>query len=437
MRKLYDIELEKICLGGVIIDGRMYAEIAHIFNPTLFYDPNHAEVAFVIQSLKNANKPVDIVTLVAELNRTGKMHGEITPFYITELTTRIASATNLEYHLRILQQMSMQRELVVQAEKTIQEVNEGGDVFELIESSEKRLSAITSNIVNLNFQDSASLWERMKVRNTRIRSMKGISGVPSGIFAIDKVMGGWQPSDLIILAARPGMGKTALALEFAKSPAMRQQIPTVFFSLEMSAEQVYARMQSQESDISIENILKKGLDDFEQRELSERAERLRTAPIYIDDSGGMTVFELKNKARKLVRDKKVKLIVIDYLQLMFSDKKGNQSREQEVSYISRSLKELAKELNVPVIALSQLSRSVETRGGGKVPMLSDLRDSGSIEQDADIVTFLYRPEYYGINSDEIGNSTAGKAVFIIAKHRNGSLEDLPLNFQGRITKFSD
>jgi replicative DNA helicase len=307
-------------------------------------------------------------------------------------------------------------------------------VFDLIDQYEKSVSGLTSGVVSDKVSSSSDIQKEMLERNAKILTRKGISGVATGFTLLDTITGGWQEPDLIILAARPAMGKSSLAAQLATYPAI-QGIPAAIFTLEMSSHQFYARMQAQESGIDVEKILRTGLNEHEMAQLTNSCQRLTNAPLYIDDSAGISIFELRNKARKLCREKGVKLIIIDYLQLMTNKSKGG-NREQEISEISRGLKSLAKELKIPIIALSQLSRQVETRAD-KRPMLSDLRESGAIEQDADIVSFLYRPEYYGIMQDEQGNSTAGKSLLIIAKHRNGSLADIPLNFEHAKTKFSD
>lgn len=437
--KLYDIELEKIVLGAIILEDETREKIAYSLDYKVFYEPMHVEICKSIISLMTDNKPVEILTLTLDLKAKDKFTGTLNPFYISRLTSRIASTANNEFHYRLLQQLAMKRELsniCRSTERTIYSYN--SDIFDVIDDFEKNVTAITDGIIQHNFQSSEDLHFQMIERNKKIiqNRINGIaSGVASGFDGVDQVTGGWQKSDLVILAARPSMGKTAFALTIARNAAVDSKKPVAVFSLEMSSVQCYARLQAGESDIDVERILKRGLDPFEQSMIYERCNSLLKAPIYIDDTAGLTVFQLRNKARRLKREKKIELIVIDYLQLMSSGERTH-NREAEISYISRSLKKLAKELDIPIIALSQLSRDVEKRPD-KVPQLSDLRESGAIEQDADIVMFIYRPEYYKIMTDEAGNSTEGKAMIIIAKHRSGSLGDPVLNFQGRITKFSN
>jgi len=270
------------------------------------------------------------------------------------------------------------------------------------------------------------------------QNTSGVSGVPTGFTALDRVTSGWQNSDMIVVAARPGMGKTAFVLSMARNMAVEFQRPVALFSLEMSSVQLVQRLIASETEIDAEKLRKGNLADHEFHQLHQRISRIAEAPIFIDDTPALSVFELRAKCRRLKAQHGIQMIIIDYLQLMTAggDNKGG-NREQEISTISRSIKQIAKELDVPVIALSQLSRQVETRGGDKRPLLSDLRESGAIEQDADIVAFIYRAEYYGINEDADGNPTQGKAEIIIAKHRNGSLEDVPLRFIGRLAKFAN
>ena len=268
---------------------------------------------------------------------------------------------------------------------------------------------------------------------------EGLSGVPSGFKDIDKITSGFHPSDLVILAARPGMGKTAFVLSMAKNVAIDYDIPVAVFSLEMSSVQLIKRLIVSETGIDNDKIKKGKLNDAEWKQLYTKVRDLENAPIYIDDTPALNIFDLRAKCRRLVSQHKVKMIIIDYLQLMTSKDKSTGTREQEISAISRGLKAIAKELEVPVVALSQLSRSVETRGGSKRPLLSDLRESGAIEQDADIVSFIYRPEYYKLETwdDEEQSPCEGQAEFIIAKHRNGALENIRLKFIAHQAKFTD
>lgn len=435
---LYDIELEQVVIGAALLQSKtLNGDVWQFFKPEVFYDDRHAEIAEAIKKMVDNGEYPDIMTITVHLRKHGKLNDRLTPYYITECSSRVASAANIVRHVVILYQFYLKREMGNRINQFAIDLKDGQvDVFEALEKHEKSMSELMSGIAGEYVKDSVTMWSEMMERNQQIRDHKGLSGVPTGIKLLDHVTGGWQKSDLIILAARPGMGKTALALLFFKFPAIAHKIPTAFFSLEMPSAQLYARLVSQESDIIVKNILRKGLDSFELQTAGEKGYGLRNAPIYVDDTPALTVNQMRIRARKLKKEKGIELIVIDYLQLMQAGVKG-MNREAEISYISRSLKALAKELNIPIIALSQLSRSVEARGGDKIPQLSDLRESGAIEQDADVIMFLWRPEYYGIQTDGNGNSTAGKAMCFIRKHRNGGLDDVQVNFEGEFTRFSD
>jgi len=429
------IEIEEIVLGSILLESEAAHRALAIVNEQCFFHIPNQIIFRCISYLYKNNMPIDISIVTNQLNSNGYLKQVGGPYYISTLTNKVASSANIEAHCRILYQKFLQRRLIdISQNNLLAAQSEGCDVFELIDSYEKSVSGLTSGVVSDKVSSSSDIQKEMLERNAKILTRKGISGVATGFTLLDTITGGWQEPDLIILAARPAMGKSSLAAQLATYPAI-QGIPAAIFTLEMSSHQFYARMQAQESGIDVEKILRTGLNEHEMAQLTNSCQRLTNAPLYIDDSAGISIFELRNKARKLCREKGVKLIIIDYLQLMTNKSKGG-NREQEISEISRGLKSLAKELKIPIIALSQLSRQVETRAD-KRPMLSDLRESGAIEQDADIVSFLYRPEYYGIMQDEQGNSTAGKSLLIIAKHRNGSLADIPLNFEHAKTKFSD
>jgi replicative DNA helicase len=430
-------DLEEVVIGACLLEKEAINKVISFLTPNCFYKEQNKIIFESIIELFNNNNPVDLLTVVSLLKKKSKLDYCGGAYYVAQLTNRVASTSNVEYHARIIAQKHMQRELITISNETISKAyDDANDVFDVIDCYEQSITKITSGFISNSAKDSEKIYLEMIERNTRIKKSGGKSGVATDFWSLDEMTGGWQESDLIILAARPGMGKTALSLAFLSRPAISRSIPTAIFSLEMSAQQLYARLQACESDISIENILRKGLDDYELSLLNDRCLPLRNAPIYIDDTASLTVFELRNKARKLYREKGIKLIIVDYLQLMRSGDKAHINRDAEIGYISRSLKALAKELNIPVIALSQLSREVE-KTASKVPQLSHLRESGSIEQDADMVMFIYRPEYYGITEDENGNSTQGKAVILIEKHRNGATGNVTLNFEGRITKFSN
>jgi len=362
-------------------------------------------------------------------------------FFLIKLTQKVASSAHIEFHARIILQKFIQRSLIKISNEIIEEAyDDGTDVFDLLDNAEAKLYDVTQGNLKRSAETAQNLVIQAKKRIEEIANKEGLSGVPSGFDKVDKLTSGWQPSDLIIVAARPGMGKTALTLSMARNMAVNHNIPVAFFSCEMSSVQLITRLISSETGLSSEKLRTGNLEKHEWEQLNVKVKALEKAPLFIDDTPSLSIFDLRAKARRLASQHDIKLVIIDYLQLMTaggSQKGGN--REQEISTISRNLKALAKELNVPVIALSQLSRAVETRGGSKRPLLSDLRESGAIEQDADIVSFIYRPEYYKIDEwdDEERSPTQGQAEFIVAKHRNGGLDNIRLKFIGQLGKFDN
>ncbi len=430
-----NIELEEAVLGALLLEHNSYTKIADIFFPDLFYKEQNQKVAKAIINLKNSDFPVDILTVTQELKRMDELAFVGGAYYVSKLTDRIASSSNIESHVRIILQDYIKREAILSATELIKNAyDQTTDVFDIIDEYEKSSTRLTSKLFISKSTSSESLFQEVIEQNEKITTNPSeVIGVPTGFYDIDRIMGGCQKSDLIILAARPGMGKTALALCVARN-VVKKNKPVAIFSLEMSALQLYKRMASQETEIP-HDIIKNGMDKGTETLFKRDMATLRKSPLFIDDTGALTIFELRNKARKLKREEGIEMLIIDYLQLMSGGgKEGN--REQEISTISRGLKGLAKELDIPIMALSQLSRQVENRpGGAKIPQLSDLRDSGSIEQDADIVWFLYRPEYYGISYDADNQPTKGLAKLITAKNRHGALEDIDLRWVGGLTKF--
>ena len=383
---------------------------------------------------------VFLTKLLNEKNKNFEIIGG--DFYLINLSQKVSSSAHIEYHSRIIQQKYIQRKLISISNEIIQKsYNESTDVLDLLDEAESKLYDIAQNNIKGSSETAQNLVIQAKNRIEEIGNREGsLSGISTGFEKLDRLTSGWQPSDLIIVAARPGMGKTALALSMARNISVQKKIPVAFFSLEMSSVQLITRLISAETGLSSDKLRTGKLADHEWQQLNVKVSDLESAPLYIDDSAALTIFELRAKARRLASAHDIKLIVIDYLQLMnlgSSNKAGN--REQEISTISRNLKALAKELNIPVIALSQLSRAVETRGGTKRPILSDLRESGAIEQDADIVSFLYRPEYYGITEwdDDMKTPSEGQGEFIVAKHRNGALDSIKLKFVANLGKFED
>ncbi|MGB5498588.1 MAG: replicative DNA helicase, partial [Maribacter sp.] len=373
--------------------------------------------------------------------KDGRLEAVGGDFYLIKLTQKVASSAHIEFHARIILQKFIQRSLIKISNEIIEDAyDEGTDVFDLLDGAESKLYDVTQGNLKRSAETAQNLVIQAKKRIEEIANKEGLSGIPSGFDKLDKLTSGWQPSDLVIVAARPGMGKTALTLSMARNIAVNSNIPVAFFSLEMSSVQLITRLISSETGLSSEKLRTGRLEKHEWEQLNVKVKTLEKAPLFIDDSPSLSIFDLRAKARRLASQHGIKMVIIDYLQLMTaggSQKGGN--REQEISMISRNLKALAKELNVPVIALSQLSRAVETRGGSKRPILSDLRESGAIEQDADIVSFIYRPEYYKIDEwdDEERTPTQGQAEFIVAKHRNGGLDSIRLKFIGQLGKFEN
>jgi len=436
-------ELEEAVLGAIMLEKSAFDTVVEILKPECFYTEANQRIFRAMQSLAQKSLPIDLLTVVEELKTKEELDLVGGAYYVSKLTNSVVSSANIDAHSRIILQKFIQRELIRISGEIIGDAYENStDVFDLLDDAESKLFEITNNHLRKNFDDINTVLVKTIQRIEDMRSRdEDISGVTSGFPTLDKITYGWQPTDLIILAARPSVGKTAFALNLARSAALHPTKPTAvaFFSLEMSAGQLVQRILSAESEIWLEKISRGKLEDHEMKQLYKKGiERLSNAPIFIDDTAALNIFELRAKCRRLKNKHNVGLILIDYLQLMSGagDGKGNGNREQEISRISRDLKGLAKELQVPIIALSQLSRAVESRKeGNKMPQLSDLRESGAIEQDADMVMFLYRPEYYDINQNEMGESNKGETHVKIAKHRNGSLETIKLKALLHIQKF--
>lgn len=435
-------ELEEAVLGAILLEKGAFDTVTDAnLKPECFYVEAHQIIFKSMQNMQQRSIPIDILTLVEELKKENQLDVVGGAYYVTKLTNTVVSTAHIETHARIILQKFIQRELIRISGEIIGDAYEDStDVFDLLDDSETKMFNITNNYLKKNFEDIGSVLTTTINRIDYLRTKEDdISGVPSGFKKLDTVTYGWQPTDLIILAARPGVGKTAFALNLARNAALNASKPTPigFFSLEMSASQLVQRILSAESEIPLWKISRGRLEEHEYKQLQTKGiKHLETAPLYIDDTAALNIFEFRAKARRLVNNHKVGLIIIDYLQLMSgtSDNR-NSNREQEISTISRNLKALAKELNIPIIALSQLSRAVETRKESKMPQLSDLRESGAIEQDADMVMFIYRNDYYEVTQNEHGEDTRGLTELKIAKHRNGTLETLQLKFLGEIQKF--
>ena len=433
-------DLEEAVLGAIMIDKDALAIVLEILSPESFYVDAHQHIYKSMLQLFEDSKPVDMLTVSEELKSMGKLEGIGGPYALVELTNRVANAANIEYHARIIAQKHIQRELIRVSNQTIRDAYEDTtDVFDLLDEAEGSLFKITQNNISKSVEPLGSL-SGLALKQIEELSKKedGLTGVPTGFRDLDLLTSGWQPSDLVIIAARPSMGKTAFTLALARNAAVDHQKPVAVFSLEMANLQLAMRLISAEAEIPGDKLRNGRLaNDQEWQRVHRTIEKFDKVPIFIDDTPAINIFELRAKCRRLRKQHGIELIIIDYLQLMTGSGDARGNREQEVSSISRALKSLAKELSVPVIALSQLSRAVESRGGSKRPMLSDLRESGAIEQDADIVTFLYRPEYYGIYQDEEGRDTQGLTEVIVAKHRNGAVDTVRLRFTKEFARFTD
>ena len=435
------IDIEKVVLGALMIDKDAFTVVSEIIKPETFYEARHQKIYEAVQSLNLQEKPVDIMTVTEELRHKGTLEDVGGPAYVVELSSQVASSAHIEYHAHILAQKFLARQLIQFASMIETDAfYETVDVDDLMQKAEGALFEISQkNMLQDYVQIDTIVDQAHQLLLQASNREGGLTGVPSGFRKLDDITAGWQPSDLVIIAGRPAMGKTSFALSIAKNVAIDYRKPIAFFSLEMNNVQLVNRLISNVCSIPGNKILNGQLTPDEWERFDSNIRKMQGAPIYVDDTPGLSIFELRTKARRLVREHGIELLMIDYLQLMNANGMRFNSRQEEVSTISRSLKGLAKELNIPVLALSQLSRAVEQRDGpeGKRPQLSDLRESGAIEQDADMVLFVHRPEYYHILQDEKGNDLHGMAQIIIAKHRKGATGDVLLNFRGEYTRFSN
>jgi replicative DNA helicase len=434
-------ELEQTVLGALMIDKDAYAVVCELLYPESFYEPRNQKVYAAIRELSMKELPVDVWTVTEQLAKQGDLEDVGGPGYVTELSSSVASSANIEYHARIIAQKFLARQLISYASVIeTKAFDETIDVDDLMQEAEGALFELSQRNMKKDYtQIDPVIKNAIDVIQKAAANKDGLTGVPTGYHKLDDITSGWQPSDLVIIAGRPAMGKTSFALSMAKNIASDYKVPMAFFSLEMSNVQLVNRLISNVCEIQGSKILNGQLKPDEWERLDKRMHKLLGAPLYVDDTPGLSVFELRTKARRLVREHGVKIIMIDYLQLMNANGMRFSSRQEEVSTISRSLKGLAKELDVPILALSQLNRGVESREGleGKRPQLSDLRESGAIEQDADMVLFVHRPEYYHIYQDDNGRDLHGMAQIIIAKHRKGATGDVLLTFRGEFTRFEN
>ena len=433
------VELEEAVLGALMLERDSIIAVQEYVRPDTFYTDEHKIIYSAIESLSAELKPIDLYTVTERLKVRGELKKVGGAAYLAQLTQKVGSAANVEFHAKIIAQKYVQRELIRSAtEIQRRSYDEDQDVTDLIGYAESEIFKVAEGHVKRSVQSAKDILQAAltQIEEASKNSSKFV-GVPSGFMAIDRVTLGWQPSDLIIVAARPSMGKTAFVLSMARNMAIDHESPIAFFSLEMSAVQLMMRLIVAETGLSGNDIKSGHLTPEQWRHLESATKPLGMAPLYVDDTPALSVFEFRSKARRLKIHNDIKIIIIDYLQLMTATQESKGNREQEVAFISRTLKAIAKELNVPIIALSQLSRATETRGGSRRPQLSDLRESGAIEQDADIVAFIHRPEYYGITQDDNGMPTAGLAEIILAKHRNGAVCDIKLRFLKDQARFAD
>lgn len=435
-------ELEEAVLGAVMLEKDKLAEVLEIIqSEDCFYVDANQKIYAAIRRLFDKGMPVDLLTVTEELRRSSELEIIGGAYYLTKLTMSVVSSAHVEAHARIVMEKFIQRELIRISGQVIGDAYEDStDVFDLLDKAESSLYEITDKHLRKNFKSLKevlvnTVHEIEEAKNNK----ESVTGVPTGFSHLDRVTSGWQKNALIIVAARPAVGKTAFCLNLAMNAAMNstKPFPVAFFSLEMGAGELVKRMLACQTEVSMDAITKGRMQEHEFIQMTQRMNKLAGAPIFLDDQAALNIFELRAKARRLKQKYDIQMIIIDYLQLMQASLNGGGNREQEISKISRDLKALAKELEIPIIALSQLNRSVESRKESKVPQLSDLRESGAIEQDADMVMFLYRPEYYGINNDEMGNPLEGETHVHIAKNRSGSTDTVKVRFIKEYQKFVD
>jgi len=430
------VDVEMSVLGAMLLEKEAISRALEILDETAFYKPAHQEIFKAIISLFEKNEAADSITVVEELRRMGKLDAIGGPLYISDLTMRVTSAANVEYHAKIVLEKALLRNLITAStEITSRAFNEQDDALDLLDEAENKIFQISEKRMKKSFLPmKEAVFSTMELLESIHGAHSGVTGVPSGFTALDNMTGGFQNSDLIIVAARPSMGKTAFVLSLARNAAIDHNKSIGFFSLEMSAQQLVLRLICAEARVDAHSVRTGRLPEEQWRHLSTRIGKLYNAKIFIDDTPALSILELRAKARRLKAEHNVSMIIVDYLQLMQGPKNA-QSREQEISMISRSLKALAKELNIPVIALSQLNRAVETTAD-KRPTLANLRESGAIEQDADVVLFIHRPEKYNI-LEEAGKSTQGIAEIIIGKQRNGPTGEVELTFINQYARFEN
>jgi len=431
-------DMEEAVLGAIMLEKEAVITILDILKPESFYREAHQKIFKAVSDLSAREFPVDLYTVTEELRSHQELDSVGGPVYLTQLTAKVVSAANVDYHARIVAQKYIQRELIrVSTEIQTRSFDDTYDVTELLDYSENALFQIAEgNIKREVAPINVVIKEAIREIEEAGKREDALVGTPSGFTKLDRLTSGWQKAELVIIAARPSMGKTAFALSMARNMAIDHGKRVAIFSCEMSSIQLVNRLIISETDIPGDKIKNGRLTEEEWKQLDSRIKKLVQAPIFIDDTPAISIFELRAKCRRLMAQHKLDIVIVDYLQLM-SGPENSGSREQEVSTISRSLKSIAKELNIPILALSQLNRSVEMRGGTKRPLLSDLRESGAIEQDADMVVFIHRQDKFGIPTFEDGSSTKGIAEIILAKNRNGPVDDIKLRFREEKAQFVD
>jgi len=430
-------EIEASVLGAMMIEKQAVPKALEMLNPDSFYLKSHRLIYEAMVSLFESGEPIDTVTLYEELKKRNHLDEVGGAVYLSKLSQNIPSAANIEYHAKIILEKQILRGLISSSHEIARSAYEGTmDAFDILDEAERKIFEITESHLSKSYQGmDRAVRDAMEYIETIHSSTQQKFSVPTGFYELDEILGGFQRSDLIIIAARPSMGKTALALTLARNAAIDYKIPVGVFSLEMATMQLIIRMICAEARINAHLVRTGKLPHSEGPKLSRTVHKLTESPIYVDDSPAQTVLEIRAKARRLKAEKNIGMIIIDYLQLMQGPAKA-ESREREISHISRSLKSLAKELNIPVIALAQLNRAVETRSD-KRPQLSDLRESGSIEQDADVVIFLNRPEIYKIEQFPDNTSTEGVCEIIVGKQRNGPTGEIKLAFVKEYARFEN
>lgn len=434
------IDIEEAVLGALMLDQNAIVNVIEMLHADFFYKPEHQYIFRAIHNLVEKARPVDLLTVIEELRSEGNLENAGGSYFIAQITNHVTSSAHVEHHARILSEKFIQRELIRISTETIRDsYDETTDVVQLLDHTEQKLMDINDNNFRSDYQNISDIVSKaIKEIDEASQKEGGITGIPSGFEELDSITAGFHPGTLIIIAARPAMGKTAFALTMMRNMAIDYKKPVAFFSLEMPATEIAMRLISAQSEIDASKLKKGTLEAWEKEQIMAQTQKLNTAPIYIDDSSQLSIFELRAKCRRLKQRFDIQAVFIDYLQLMKGETDNrNGNREQEISNISRQLKSLSKELSIPVFALAQLSRAVETRGGNKEPQLSDLRESGAIEQDADMVMFLYRPEYYGFTEDENGNPTYGLAKVLLAKHRAGGTGKMDMRFRANYARFEN